>query len=262
MRTAAEVEKLAGLVDGDLFIGLGELLDEVALHEVAFALELLQPFLSWQKLPRIRKVLLDQFLHLLLDLFQVFGSKRSRTVKVVEEAVLSRRPVAQLGLRKEFKHRRCQQMRRRMSIDFERLGISIGEQAQISVFFERPSQVDQIAVGLRRKRSIRQPRTDRLRNVERGRAFGNFFGAPIGELDMNTLRHRSIWPCIPLNLLSLAKGRRKGQTARDGLIGLPCALCEAFAVKSSNRRVRKARDLKALYLDQFTVDCAPAPPPA
>jgi len=36
----------AGFIDGDFFIGLGELLDEVALHEVAFTLELFQTFFA------------------------------------------------------------------------------------------------------------------------------------------------------------------------------------------------------------------------
>src|SRR5271169_2888681 len=44
VRPAAEVGELARLVDGYLFFGLGELLDEVTLHEVAFGLEALQAF--------------------------------------------------------------------------------------------------------------------------------------------------------------------------------------------------------------------------
>src|SRR5438270_2793951 len=39
VRPAAEVEKLASFVNRDLFIGPGELLDEMALHEIAFSLE-------------------------------------------------------------------------------------------------------------------------------------------------------------------------------------------------------------------------------
>jgi hypothetical protein len=45
VRAAAEILELAGLVNRDFFIGLGELLDEMALHEVAFALELFETFL-------------------------------------------------------------------------------------------------------------------------------------------------------------------------------------------------------------------------
>src|SRR6266567_9087955 len=114
MRPTAEVKKLAGFVDGKFFIGLSELLDEVALHEVAFTLEALQAFVPRQKLARIRQVLLHQFLHLLFDFFQVLGRKRSRTIEVVKESALGRRTMAELGLRKKFQHRRRQQMRRRM----------------------------------------------------------------------------------------------------------------------------------------------------
>ena len=87
VRAAAEIQKLAGLVDRNLFIGLGELLDEVALHEVAFALELRQSFVARQKFARVGNVLLHQFLHLLLDLLQVFRRERRGTIEIVEESV-------------------------------------------------------------------------------------------------------------------------------------------------------------------------------
>src|SRR5208283_3355852 len=47
VRPTAEVGEFASLVDGDLLVGRSELLDEVALHEVAFRLEALQAFLAW-----------------------------------------------------------------------------------------------------------------------------------------------------------------------------------------------------------------------
>ena len=100
VRAAAEIQKLAGLVDRNLFIGLGELLDEVALHEVAFALEPGEPLVARQKFARVGNVLLHQLLHLLLDLLQVFGRERSGAIEIVEESRVGRRPVAQLGLRK------------------------------------------------------------------------------------------------------------------------------------------------------------------
>jgi hypothetical protein len=68
MRAAAKVRELARAINRDLFIGPGELLDEVALHEIAFVFELLETLLAGQKLARIGDVLLHQFLHLLLDL--------------------------------------------------------------------------------------------------------------------------------------------------------------------------------------------------
>ena len=94
MRPAAEVGELASAINGNLFIGLGELLDEMALHEVAFFFELRQSLIARQKLARIRNILLHQFLHFLLDLFQVLRTERSGTVEVVKETALRRRTMA------------------------------------------------------------------------------------------------------------------------------------------------------------------------
>ena len=69
MRTAAEVGELPGAINRNLFIGLGELFDEMALHEVAFLLERGQSLFARQELASIGDVLLHQFLHPLLDLF-------------------------------------------------------------------------------------------------------------------------------------------------------------------------------------------------
>src|ERR1700676_4995291 len=148
MGAAAEVEKLASLVYGDFFIGLGELLDEMALHEVAFTLELLESFVTRQKFASVRQILLDELLHFLLDLLEIFRRERSRAVKVVEESVLSRRTVAELGLGEEFEHSRGEQVRRRMPIDFERLRIAFLEDAQVGVLVERTGEIDQIAIRL------------------------------------------------------------------------------------------------------------------
>ena len=178
MRPAAEIRELAGAVDRNLFIGLGELLDEMALHEVAFFFELRQPLVARQKFARVGNILLHQFLHLLLDFFQIFGSKRSRPVKVVEKSALGRRTVAELGLRKKLQHRGSQQMRRRMPVNFQRLRIFLRQQAEIGIRFQRLGEIDQrgagalarlIAVGryFGNQRRIRQPRADRLRNIER-----------------------------------------------------------------------------------------------
>src|SRR5436309_4194019 len=105
-------------------------------------------------------------------------------------------------------------MRRRVPVNLERLRIFVRKQAQVGVFFERPSQVDQIAIGLCRQRRIRQPRADRPRNVERGRAFGNFFGAPVGELDMNTLVHRSIRLLYFAESFEFSEGQSEGSNGK------------------------------------------------
>ena len=107
--------------------------------------------------------------------------------------------MSELGLGKKFEHRRGQQMRGRMPVNLERLGIFLVQQAQVGIFFQRTSQVDEIAVSLRHQRRIRQTRADGLGNVERSRALGNFLHAPIGELHMNAVSH-NVEPAGVLNL--------------------------------------------------------------
>ena len=104
VRAAAEVGEFAGAVDRNLFIGLGELLDEMALHEIAFFFELVESLLARQKFPRVRQVLLHQLLHLLFELLQVVRSKRRWAIEVVEESALGRGAVAELGFGEKLEH--------------------------------------------------------------------------------------------------------------------------------------------------------------
>ena len=186
---AAEVEELAGLVDGDALVGLGELLDEVDLHEIALGAESLQGLVARQELARIRFVALYQLLHFLFDLFQVLGSERLFAVEVVEEAVLGRRAVAELGFRKQFQDGGGHEVGRGVAVDREGIRITVGQDAQLGVGVERASQVDQVAVGLGRQRSLGQPRADGFRDVQRGGAFRNLLGAAIGQLDGDHVCH-------------------------------------------------------------------------
>src|ERR1700681_3851224 len=96
-------------------------------------------------------------------------------------------------------------MGRRMAIDFQSLGIAILEQAEVSVFFQRLGEVDEVAVGFGDESGIRQPRACRFRNVERSRAFGNFLHAPVGELYMNIVSHK-YGTCRESESFSLLKG--------------------------------------------------------
>src|SRR5579864_9141874 len=171
----------------------------MALHEIAFFFELRQALVARQKLARIGNVLLHEFLHLLFDLLQILRRKWSGTIEVVEKSSLGGWPVSELGLGEKFQHRRSQQMRGRMPVNLKRLRISLFEQPQVGIFFQRTSQVDEVAVGFRRQRRIRQPRANRLRNIERSRTLGNFLHAPVRELYMNTVSH-NVEPAGVLNI--------------------------------------------------------------
>src|SRR5579872_2455263 len=141
MRPAAEIRELPRAINRNLFIGLGELLDEMALHEVAFFFELRQPLIPWQKLPGIRNVLLHEFLHLLLDLFEILRREWRRTIKVVKKSAVRRRPVPQLGLGEKFEHSRRKKMRRRMPEHLQSLGVLLRQKRQIGVFLQRPRKI-------------------------------------------------------------------------------------------------------------------------
>src|ERR1700728_2420932 len=191
MRPTAKIRELAGAVNRNLFIGLGELLDEMALHEVAFFFELRQPLVTRQKLARIRQVLLHQFLHLLLDLFQILLREGSGPVKVVKKSALGRRTMPQLGLRKKFQHGSSQQVRGRMPIDFQRLWIALFQKTQVRVFLKRTSEINEVAVSFSSQSRIRQPRADGLRNIKGSGGLGNILHASIRKLHMNAICHKS-----------------------------------------------------------------------
>ena len=87
-----------------------------------------------------------------------------------------------------------------MPVNFERLGIAIGQQAKVGVFLQRPGNVDEVAVGLGDKRGIGQALADGFGDIECGRPFGNFFHAPVGKLDMDAVCHKlgSMWSVFSL----------------------------------------------------------------
>ncbi len=185
VRAAAEIGELTRAINRNFFIGLGELLDEVALHEIAFVLEFVQSLIAGQKFARVRNVLLHQLLHLLFDFFQVLWRKRRGPIEIVEKSALGWRAVAELGLGEEFEHGGRQQVRRRMPKNFQGLGIFLSQDAQSGVFFHRTSQIDEIAVGLGNQRGVGEPLADGFGDIERSAALGDFLHAPVGKLDMN-----------------------------------------------------------------------------
>ncbi len=189
VRAPAEIEEFSRLVDRDLFIGLGELLDEVALHEIAFSLELLQAFLTWEELTRVGNVLLGQLLHLFFNLLEIFGSEGRRTIEVVKESVLGRRAVPELGFGEEFQYGRSQQVRGRVPVDLQRLRIALGKDAEVGILVERPGQVNEVAVGLGDDRCVGETRADGFRHVQWSGAFRNVFRASVRKVDMNVIRH-------------------------------------------------------------------------
>src|ERR1035441_6293678 len=137
----------------------------MALHEVAFALEFFEAFLTRQKFARVGQVLLDKFLHLLFDFFKIFGRERSLAIEIVKESVLSCRPVPKLRFWKKLKHSSREQVRGGMPVNLKRLRILLGDDAQAGVFVERTGEVDEVAVTFSCQSGVRQTRADGLGNI-------------------------------------------------------------------------------------------------
>ena len=82
----------------------GLLVDELALHELAHLLVLLEPFRLRRKLALVRQIALLDLPHLRLDLLEVFGRERRVALEIVVEAGFGRRADAELGFREQFQH--------------------------------------------------------------------------------------------------------------------------------------------------------------
>ncbi len=185
VRPAAEVHELAGLVERDFFVGLGELLDEVTLHEVTLALELLQPFRAGDELARVGLVALRDLLHLFFDSCQVLGGERLLAMEVVEETALGRRTVSELGLWEKFEHRGRHQVRRRVPVHLQRLGVAVGQDAHFGVLLDGPRQIDELAIDLRHHGGIGQARRDGPRNLQRRSTARHLLHAAVGQFDVD-----------------------------------------------------------------------------
>ena len=133
--------------------------------------------------------LLQLALDLVLDALEVVLVDRLRELEVVVEAVLDRRADRDLHARVEAPHGLGEQVRRRVAEDVERVRV---------VLVARREDLDLLAV-LERQRAgpctlpvradehglLGEPRPDRARGVEAGRAVGQLELRPVGEDDVH-----------------------------------------------------------------------------
>ena len=90
---------------------MGELLDEVDLHELALRGVLGQALLTRLLHANERLVARDHLRHARFDRSEVGLGKRRRAIDIIEEAALGSGPMAKLCLGKEFEDRRRHHMR-------------------------------------------------------------------------------------------------------------------------------------------------------
>src|SRR5258708_37454920 len=130
-------------------------------------------------------------------------------------------------------------MRRRMPVNFQRLGIAILEQAQIGIFFEWLGQVDEIAIGFRDECGVGEPQADGLRDVERGGACGNFLHAAVGELHMNAVCHKVGAACS--ESLSLWEQGRRVKPKAEPVVS--CGRRWLRCLPELSKRICKSREM-------------------
>src|SRR4051794_18855437 len=102
MRPAAEVHKRAVAIERNFLPRLGELLHEVDLHKVVACLELFKTLLARLAFTHKFLVARNHLGHLRFNHLQVIGSKRSWTIKIIEESSICSGTMTQLGLRKQL----------------------------------------------------------------------------------------------------------------------------------------------------------------
>ncbi len=162
VRTAAQVEPLALLVDLDLLV-LGDRVDQLDLEHLALVGEDLLGLVPRPHLLGEGGVAPDDLAHLLFDRRQVVGGERLVAEEIVIEAVLDHRPDGDLRAGIELLHGLGHHMGGIVADEFQRAGIVTGDDLDRPVCLYAVAEVGQPAVQRHRHRLL-------------GERFGNAFG--------------------------------------------------------------------------------------
>ena len=129
---AAEIHPGALLVDGEL-LALGQVLDNLYLVVLAHVAEQFDGALAAHDQALHCQVVLDDLLHALLDLLQIFRGEVVATGEVVIEAVLDHRTDRHLGTGKQLLHRHRQQVGGGVTNDLQTSVVALGDDRQTGV---------------------------------------------------------------------------------------------------------------------------------
>jgi hypothetical protein len=186
MRAAAEVDEVGSQrVLGENLVGL--FLDELHFHPVVSVF--FEAFGFHRELALVRQAFRLQLPHASLNLLEVFGSERRLALKIVVETRVGGRTNAELGFRKQLEHGGGQQVRGRVAVDLQRLGILRSQNLNLGVAFERASQIVELTVHARHHGVVGQPRADRLGDVQRPASRRHLLLAAIWQCDGETFAH-------------------------------------------------------------------------
>jgi hypothetical protein len=214
VRADAEVDERVAVLDrvaGDVALTGGLLLDQLHLERLAALREERERFVARPDLPLEDVVGRRHLAHACLDRLEVLGHERARHDEVVEEALVDRRTDAALHVGEERRHRRRQQVRRRVAIELQRFGRLVGDDADPRVLGQRERQIDHAIVDERRKRRFGETGRDVGRDGGDGSARRHLSARAVGKRDRD-LRHERLAGVSrgpsALRLSSLAQGIR------------------------------------------------------
>src|ERR1700759_2712124 len=111
MRAAAEIDEPAVAIERYLLTGLGELLDEVNLHEIAVFCVVLQAHLARLNFTEELFIARDYLGHLRFDRQEILVAEGFLAIDVVEESGVGCRPMTELRLGEQLENRRRHDVR-------------------------------------------------------------------------------------------------------------------------------------------------------
>src|SRR5579862_1856912 len=143
MGTAAEVDEMrAERIFGEDAVGL--FVNQLELHPIIGVLA--QTFFLLSHDALVGEGLALQLPHSLLDALEIFGSEGRLALEVVIETGIGCRSDAELGLREQFEYGGGEQVRSRVPVDLQRLGILRREHLKSGVVIEGTGEIVQFSV--------------------------------------------------------------------------------------------------------------------
>ena len=160
VRPPAQVLPRSLAIDRDRLVA-GNVADDLRLVFLADPLEMGDGLAAIPHLAGDRLVAIDDLAHPRLDLAQVVQGKRFGAGEVVIEPVLDVGADSHLRVGEQLLHRLRQHVRGVVADDLQGLGAIAGDDLQRAAAFQRPLQVDQVAVQLQQQGLLGQRRRDR-----------------------------------------------------------------------------------------------------
>ena len=185
VRAAAQIDEIALLINRNgLFARPHQLVDDLILEPLILRMQDLLRLRRWYILARKGKVGIDQFLHLLFNLWQFLRGEPCGQIEIVEESILNHRANRVLDfLAVQMSQRLGQHMGSAVAHDIEPLRIAIGDDRHDRLAHQLEGEIDQLPIHRGRDRRACQALADRFGQLHHAAAVGDLLDAAVREFD-------------------------------------------------------------------------------